>query len=629
MTKRRKLARRKNNVGRVTKLPEQVSWVLLLPPELTFLILASCSNAMLVALAQTCKTFNTIALQVFFARGRGEFPTPAEGTLMSSRTPVEMLDATRIALFVKQLRFVDWSFKAGCECKIVGPQADPTCPFLPSASQTSTDIVDVARSGTLWRTFDEIANLQTLFSRIPDVGDVNLNFMLLDTWLNIILPWTHPELKGSALDPDLWMAFIDLLDKIVDNGCHRLVINNGEQLLKLFPGEDSRDSVSTSTSKRKHLNLQSLSVHSDILLRPPCFEWLLSLLTSSACANSLTRLLIRSQMTSLPSSLLASLNLPNLVEFEMQAAHTTLPYDQESTFAKFEDISAFLGTHNDSLKVVSLYGAELPPSTPKDSAAVSAFGLKKPILPKLGSFAAHPAYIAWLLDLAVHSQSRLTLGSLTTIAVKSEDCLPLRSIQPQHFDYASFNEALEALVSWQNGYRKRGKYSTRSRTKNKIFGPGRTIDLNLTFVCPHGIPEWFASHLPSAQGQTSPSILTQLTCVRNLAISTLFPATLQEEAIDVIPDWLALISNAGFSSNLSGPRRRGRPPKTGSGTPSELRLVELLSLGDFLGDKDQFIDRVAERCTGVKWVRTGFLRSDPAVNLDEFRARAGMENAEQ
>ncbi|KDR76906.1 hypothetical protein GALMADRAFT_246019 [Galerina marginata CBS 339.88] len=627
MTKRRKVARHENGLEKVAKLPVHVPF-LLLPTELIFLILASCSNATLVVLAQTCKMFNTIALQFFFKQGRGKFSSPTKGRLSSDRTPVEMLDATRVALFVKKLRSVCWSFEAGCECKIISPQADPACLLLSSVTQRSTNIANFARTGPLWRTFDEIANLRTIFSRISNVEDVHLNFMSMDMWLSTSLPWTHPEIKNSALDPNLWKEFVDLLDKVVDSGCHTLVISNGDRLLKLFSGEDSRGSALTTTSKWKYLNLQSLSVHSDILLRPPCSHWLLSLLTSSACANRLTRLSFQPYMTPLPSSLLVSLNLPNLIEFEMQAPYTTLLSDPGSTFAKFEDVFAFLETHNDILTVVSLYGAEPPPPPPMDPTALPAFYFNKPILPKLKSFTAHPAYIAWVLNLAVSSHSKLTLGSLKSINIKSEGIF---SIQEQfNFDYASFNDALEALIGWQNGYRSGGKvYETRSRTKNKNLVPGRTIDLHLTFGCMHGITEWLTSHLPpGAQGQASPSILTQLTCVKILTISTRVTATLQAEAIDVLPDWLALLSNAGRPLDLLGPSRRGGPPKTGSRTPSKLRMV-LLCLGGFLGDKDQFINRVAEKCSSIKWLRIGLSGSEPAINLDDFRARSGMENADQ
>ncbi|KDR76908.1 hypothetical protein GALMADRAFT_210111 [Galerina marginata CBS 339.88] len=588
---------------------------------------------MLVALAQTCKTLNTIALHAFFKRCRGEFRTPVEGTLTSFRTPVEMLDATRTALFVKRLYSLTWFFEAGCECDISDSQADPACRFLPLESQTSTNIANtVTRTGPLWRTFDEIANLRAIFSRIQEVRDVCLDFMTVDTWLDSTLRRTHLEVWDSSVDPELWMMFVDLLDNIVDSGCRSLVVRNGEELLRLLPCKDSMDSALTTTSKWKNLNLQSLTVHSDILLRPPSSDWLLFLLTSSACARSLTRLSIRSDMTSLPSSLLVSLNLPNLVQFEMQATYTTLLQDQEITPAKFEDMSAFLGTHSDSLRVVSLEGVEVPPPTRTDTTAGLSFDSNKPVFPKLESFSAHPAYIAWVFNLAVRSQSKITLGSLTTITIKSEDCLSVDPFKEQHFDYPLFNMAFEALIAWQNGYRNGEKvYETRSRTKNKNFTP-RAIDLNLQFVCQHGLDKWFASHLPPAQVQApnfgrnfyspAPSILTQLTCIRTLVVSDLFSDSLSEETVNLLPDWLALISNA---NNSSGPSQRGgKHPETASGTPSGLQKFDFV---DFEGDKDQFIGQVAEKCIGLKWVQVGLLWNNPTVNLDEFRAGASMENA--
>ncbi|KDR74382.1 hypothetical protein GALMADRAFT_581559 [Galerina marginata CBS 339.88] len=643
MTKRREVVRHENGSEKVAKPPMHAPF-LLLPAELIFLILASCSNAMLVALAQTCKTFNTIALQLFFERGKGKFRTPVEGTLTTFRAPAEMLDATRAALFVKRLPSVKWSFEAGCECAIFKSecQEDPACPFRPSESRTSADIANMLRrAGPLWHTFDEIANLRAIFGRIQKSGWVSLDFSWVDRWLDS-LERTHPQLWSSAVHPDMWNVLVDLLDKIVGSGCYRLLIGDGKALSRLLPGKDAKEkdvAVTTpSKIKWKHLNLQSLSVYSEILLRPPFSDWLLSLLTSTACSRSLTHLSFLSNMASLPSSLLVSLNLPKLRRFAMHAPPATLiTSNQEGAFANFGDMSAFLAAHSHSLMEVSLDGIEQPPpQMPMDTTTVSSSDFSEPVFPKLESFTAHPAYVAWLFYFSVRSQSEMTLGSLTTVKIKSDNCSYDNPSKEQHFDYTLFDKAFEALVSWQNSYRSVNKvYETLSRSKNKNSEPRRAIELSLEFVCQHGIDKWFASHLPPTQKQApnlgmkshspAPSILTQLTGINTLILSFSghFPANLSEETVNIFPDWLALFSNASNLSRQSQHGVNGSAPEIAPGTSRRLRKVEIV---EFEGDKDEFIKEIAKKCTALKWVQVGGKRNNPKVNLDELRARVRTEN---
>ncbi|KDR76901.1 hypothetical protein GALMADRAFT_418624 [Galerina marginata CBS 339.88] len=635
MTKRKKRVRPTDSPGTTTHFPVPTSGILLLPLELIYLILSSCSNAMLVSLAQTCKMFNTIALHAFFKREA--FSKPAKGFLSSNRAPTEILDATRTALFVKRIHSVNWVFKAGCECKIGHPQADPQCLFLPSETRTSADIArTVSMTGPLWRTLDEIANLQAIISRMPEVRYVNLDFTSVGTWLRSVLRRSHPCLWNEKVNIEvLERAFVGLLDNILDKGCTTLLVSGGKELKRLLSGESSQHSMSPTNTTHKHLKLETLSIHSDILLVPPFYDWTLSLFTSSACADTLVSLSFWPQMEPIPSSLLASLDLPNLVEFEIRYFCMTNFDDLGSQSAEFEGIAAFLKTHHEQLQEVTLNLVGLPSMGSTTPITVSAFDSREPVFPNLQSIAAHPAYIVWLLDLAASSGSKTTLGNLTSIDLQAED---YGSRQP--FDYALFNEALNALVSWQNGYRGgENVHKTRSSTKNKNVRPGRMIELTFTLHSEHGLCEWFASHLPPPPGSASSvgdgahsselSILTRLMCVSTLAICIAFPG-ISAEMVEHIPDWLALIPNAGASSNLPGSSRRDDKRlviRIGRLRMSKFKLEYYGS--SFPVDKDQFIKRIADKCVGLKWIEMDKVLSinDP-IDLDEVRAGTSLGNVE-
>ncbi|KDR82938.1 hypothetical protein GALMADRAFT_238624 [Galerina marginata CBS 339.88] len=574
--------------------------ILSLPPELIEAILSSCTNADHLALSRTCTSLNTVALHIFFARNN--VSNPVKGVLSSYEEPREMLEVVRVALFAKQLSSVTWEFNPGTECSICKPHEVLGWCWICNSHRGRSDL----RILMLRRAVDEINSLRAIFSRLSGVGFVDLDSRKVDAWLDYD---GLEDLYGYALDKHLWRkAFVGLLNAVLDSGCRTLEIKNGESFKKYYENEVSKKQpqegeVPLARTNWRGLKLQSLRVHSDMFLPSPFYEWTASLLTSPACADTLTSLSFQPKTMSIPPLLLASLKLPNLVEFEI-AARARPP---RKGYASFEDVSAFLARHNSLSRKVNLYGVGLPPTdeailgSPSTTTSQGGFhSQKRHMLPHLKSVTAHPAYIIWLLGLAVSSppSSKLwsgnpALGNLQSVGITAEDYE-----EETNFDYASFDKALETLAkfcTWRNSERAASKFKP-FRTKEV---KERTIDLLLEFKSEEGIGPWFASHLSASR---EPPVISRLAYISTLTIATPSSAKLPAETLNILPEWLALVSNASIGT-------------------SGLQRVNLLldhSPKSFPGGEDVFIRRVAKKCIGLRWLQMDS-KAEMAVDLDKFR----------
>ncbi|KDR77028.1 hypothetical protein GALMADRAFT_426127 [Galerina marginata CBS 339.88] len=663
--------------------------IMSLPPELLDFILSSCTNSALLALSQTCKGLHAIALHTFFKRNK--IQDPVNGWLFARDVPKETLDAVRVALFVKKLSMIDWHLNPGWQCKLhqsveedgtIDEQGICSC-LSESVSESRTHLSDAGlKMGPLKRTFDEVANLRAIVTRLGNIVSVSLHFFEVDVWVMDEAP-KYSQTQLRQVPWDLWRTyFLGLLDTLLDKGCEKLYIGGGHRMKYLYQHDtlgvedevympvtdeaarnrheganrdakqarkqiqnrllgtrfsfrpllnffhfitkasDKRkrptfldlDSTSADTATvQRQPKLKELRVHSDMLLLPPFDNWTLSLLSPSfpSFASTLTRLSFSPGSTFLPSPFLTTAHLPNLTDFKAAAPFIIRHRGGETGRANFEDIVGFLRRHSTQLEKVYLYGAALPAKPSHEafvgSTSTATSSLDKPDFPHLRSFSAHPAYIMWLLEpaISVPPACNKKLPNLTSISITSE-----HYNSTPDFQYPLFDEALEALVRFCS-YRKgeMGPKVGKEKQIRKENSDMKTIELTLGFASENGISEWFASHL---QASHTPSILTQLIHISTLTISAFHFVEFSEQTVNILPDWLALISNASNSSSSA----------RGSRTPSTLQRVKFIDFSQegFPGeglDQGLFVKRVAEKCVGLKELQ---FDREPIIDLDKVRA---------
>ncbi|KDR76927.1 hypothetical protein GALMADRAFT_419513 [Galerina marginata CBS 339.88] len=439
--------------------------IVTLPTELLSLVLSFCRDYTLLALAQTCTRLNTVALHLFFARNT--IKQPASKLLGQHTMPRGTLDALRMALFVKQLSHIRWYFTPGWktdEDKIEGWRSADESNCVSGSGRDISQGALIPGTGPLRRTFDELANLHVIISRLTSVKSVRLDFGLVDDWT--VSRKRNKDQQEKQVDMQLWRRQVGaLLDGILDKGCEVLHVIGGVYVNGLFldqemgqeaeplqdEGEDEEDNyrrqrrlshvskaliglvrhafkpsikrsripipirdVHTNETQgldpisphteRKALKLKALHIESAMILLPPFLDWTLSLLTSPACGSTLTHLSFEfssARSPVIPSNLLSSLHLPNLARFEIASSFLS---PREGPTTKFKDISQFLARHSRGLKRIYLSGVELPPQTKAyepQPEFVSLFDSRRPIFPMLENVTAHPAYITWMLDSSV------------------------------------------------------------------------------------------------------------------------------------------------------------------------------------------------------------------------------------
>ncbi|KDR76915.1 hypothetical protein GALMADRAFT_246035 [Galerina marginata CBS 339.88] len=590
--------------------------ILSLPTELLELIFSFCPNATLVKLAQTSKDLNTMALQSFFRRSDDFLEHITNGLLHSWSTPRETSDAVRVAFFLKNLSTVTWSFNPGWECTICSPNALGLCPGCRGDPGL--------RMGPLKRTFDEIANLRAIFSRLPSARSVKFDFHNVQQyptsggWVGI---------RRHTVSRDLWRtALVGLLDEALENGCRTLEVENGDGMERMYTLWSGLWTTPYTPPNGKSFMLSTLKVHSDMLLQPPFVDWTTSLLTSSACAATLTNLSIQTLKINLPPLLLGLLNLPNLTELEIKSRARQLPLDRASNgIARFGDIASLLGRHSRQLKKVHLYGVGLPGLRVDDTTVL--FDSNRDILPNLESFIAHPSIVMWLLNLPISCpksiwRTNTSLENLQLIGISSE-----YNELHSPFVYVQFDMALSVVVGfcgWRNGENRtslrRGNGKLSWRLKGRL--QEKPLEVMLRFVSENDVHAWFASHLVSlpANEQPGASILTQLTHISTLTISSAYSTQFSDEAIEMLPDWLALISNSGASSISSPSERRAAGARLQRVTFIDHPSSGFFGASDY--DQDQFVKEVAEKCVGLKWLQMDW-NANKAIDLDAVRAIEG------
>jgi hypothetical protein len=158
--------------------------------EILLEIVQRLDNPALLNLGLACRCVHSLALETLFANNG--IRDLKSGWLVAYETSVETLPALRNALFVQKLDMLDYYFNPPVE-----------------------------------RMLEEVRDLRALISRLPTIRVVNLLFTVVD--------WHFVEEGPRVLNSAEWKKeFQGLLNLVLEKGCHKLCVQGGAKLIKLY-----------------------------------------------------------------------------------------------------------------------------------------------------------------------------------------------------------------------------------------------------------------------------------------------------------------------------------------------------------------------------------------------------------
>ncbi|KAG6837800.1 hypothetical protein H0H93_016168 [Arthromyces matolae] len=273
-------------------LQEQSSKLLALSTEIILIILSHLPTSALVSLAKTSRRLHYLALPIHLAR-HGIESNPVPTSLILHERAVPALPGLCSALFINSIDDL-W-------CKFEGPE-------------------EIYFS---WG----VEHLLRFIRRLNNISRVTLNVGNIDTrWVDGLATVASNSWKPT---------FIQLLNTALERGCRSLTIAHGHFLVassllregsklegpsgvvpeRTFLGLSlPRRKLSTSLIQITPLNkLASFSIHSNMLLSPPFYEWTLQTLRTSPITSLSLRVSGLSQEAWI--LILDAITLPNLASF--------------------------------------------------------------------------------------------------------------------------------------------------------------------------------------------------------------------------------------------------------------------------------------------------------------------------
>ena len=499
-----------------------------LPVELLLEIIQRLDNPALLSLGLACRCVHALALDTLFSKNN--IRNPRSGWLTAYQTPVETLPALRNALFIQELDELNYYFNPPVE-----------------------------------RMLNEVRDLRALMSRMPTARLVKLHFSVVDHHFGVA--GREPQGLNAEVWKKEFQGLLDVVlekgcnELYVEDGVTLIGLDSkhivefpdvdGELYFYIFchpaclifadaRGDSqkaiesdlnvqlgpSMDSVNRFFAPGQNVSLETpdgqrvthlpivpvrnikptkVSIHSDMLLRNPFFEWTIAMLNSGASTIGTLSM----KLSDLPSEnwkvFLNGITLPQLFDFEIVCGLIVPLHD-----VCFTDVHSFLG-HHPSIEILHLYGVEVPKGIwPPPPPTI-------PILPRLKSIIAHPFYVAWALSSLLLDKE--ASPNLTDIGVSSE-C----SRNPPAFDYSLFDHALECVAAFPTG----------------------KIKLTLRFASIGGnrntMNNWIEKHLATANDASKSSIISRLCNVTSLVISSWF-LNFNWKTMELLPEWLGMFPN--------------------------------------------------------------------------------------
>ncbi|KAG6857728.1 hypothetical protein H0H87_004144 [Tephrocybe sp. NHM501043] len=271
-----------------------------LSTELILVILEYLPNPALVSIAKASRDLHYLALPIFFARHGIECSSELRALVLHEKA-VPALPGLRAALFISSVDSIS--------CKFQGPEE----------LHFTWGVVELLR----------------FIHRLNRVSRLSLNVGNIDTrWVDGLA-----TAASEAWKP----GFIRLMDTAIERGCVSLTVANGHflvasSLLKegaRLEGPDvapARTFMGLPLPRRKQASraqaapqnkLTSFSVHSNMLLSPPFYEWTLQTLHSSPITSLSLRISGISQNTW--PLVLDAISLPLLTSFAAETTDIAFP----------------------------------------------------------------------------------------------------------------------------------------------------------------------------------------------------------------------------------------------------------------------------------------------------------------
>ena len=165
-----------------------------LPNELLSLIFEYLDSDSLLRLSMTCRVLHYVALPAFFEQN--DVKELASGWVFLYRTPRKTLQALRVALFVEKLDQIHYYLNPGLD-----------------------------------RLLGEVRELRGLVERLLSVDQVQLHFLMFDSWLRN----PPPVNERPRLDVDMWRKeFGNMLDQFLGKGGKKLHITGGSRIRTIY-----------------------------------------------------------------------------------------------------------------------------------------------------------------------------------------------------------------------------------------------------------------------------------------------------------------------------------------------------------------------------------------------------------
>jgi len=507
-----------------------------LPMDLLLEIIQHLDNPALLSLGLTCRCVSFLALDTFFANNN--IHDPRSGWLIAYNTPVETLPAFRNALFLRRLEQVHYYFNPGVE-RMLGEVRDlhALISRMPTISVVKLhfSVVD----GYFAREERQVLNSEVWKKEFQGLLDLVLEKGCYELFVRdgASLIGLYPEHVVEFSDVEGGFCFIlsppclifavarekaiesDLNLNVGRKKRKRKNLLGAVQLRPLIqyvnrffaPGTqnvkpespDGQKVTSTPIVPVCNIKPTKVSIHSEMLLRNPFFEWTVAMLNSGASTITVLSMKLSDLPQDIWKRFLNGVTLSQLSDFEI-TSELIVPVHA----ACFVDVRSFLG-HHPSIETLILYGVEVPKGVwPPPSLTI-------PILPRLKSLLAHPFYVVWILNGLLLDKK--AFPTLTDIGISSEYYR-----NTSRFDYALFDAALERVA---------------------VFP--RNVKLTLRFASSdkNGINNWFMEHASKANDTSKSSVISRLNNVTSLVISSFYFVHYDRKLIEVLPDWLGMFPN--------------------------------------------------------------------------------------
>ena len=514
-----------------------------LPNELLSLIFEYLDIDSLLRLSMTCRVLHYVALPAFFEQN--DVKELASGWVFLYRAPRTTLQALRMALFVEKLDQIHYYLNPGLD-----------------------------------RLLGEVRDLRGLVERLLSVDQVQLHFVMFDTWLANPPPVNE---ERPRLDVDMWRKeFSSMLDQFLVRGCKKLHITGGSRIRTIYTySQETMKPVTPFATDVAQLrsrlarSLQPLKKREAKLASRTFFGALRRKFTSLFCNAVPAKAPLQSTtslegpvnplppVTGVPQPVSSDAGIkPSLHEFYLHCGMllqspflewtlSTLQLNGECiTVLSFKSIDIPSEAWSDffaALTFPSLFEFEITsdlimrPQGP-EFPCIESFLTRHPsitllllhgllipstfppaqesILPNLVKLTAHPAYISWLLS------SPKSLPCLNSITISSDYYFT------PDFEYAHFDDALISIA------RNAGQ-----------------VELGICFRSQNGVDAWFQEHVNIG---CKVSAVSQLTEIKNLDICLSWFVEFSERTLEILPEFLALFPSLEHVGLMEQPERNER-----------------------------------------------------------------------